>query len=82
MKINCGPTPEERYAARKAKQEAWKQWHSYFAWLPRRVGSGDCRWLEYVERRRVGHTEIAMTFTGGVHCIGSRWEYRAIEEQA
>lgn len=44
MKINCGPTFEEKQAARK-------EWHRWFAWRPVRVGSGDCRWLETIERR-------------------------------
>lgn len=43
MKFNCGPTSEER---RKAKEE----WHPWFAWHPVRIGSGDCRWLETVDR--------------------------------
>ena len=44
MKFNCGPTLRE-------KVEARKEWHEWFAWYPVRVASGDCRWLETVERR-------------------------------
>ncbi len=44
MKFNCGPTREEKIAAKQL-------WHSWFAWFPVRVASGDCRWLELIERR-------------------------------
>jgi hypothetical protein len=62
MKFNCGPTPEEKCAARK-------EWHRWFAWRLVRVASGDCRWLEYVERR-----------DQSFYC-GPRWEYRALKEK-
>ena len=48
MKLNCGPTPEQR---RRTKYERLMTWHRHFAWLPIRVADGDCRWLEFVERR-------------------------------
>lgn len=44
MKLNCGPTWEE-------KRDAKEQWHEWFAWYPVRVGPGDCRWLEVVRRK-------------------------------
>lgn len=44
MKFNCGRSWEE-------KAEAIMKWHRWFAWFPVTVGSKDCRWLEYVERR-------------------------------
>lgn len=44
MKWDCGETRAERY-------ERLSEWHRWFAWYPVRVGSHDCRWLEYVERR-------------------------------
>lgn len=44
MKFNCGPTFAERY-------ERKTNWHRWFAWHPVRIASGDCRWLEYVERK-------------------------------
>lgn len=44
MKLNCGPTWEERVAA-------MGKWHPWFAWHPVRIGSHDCRWLETIERR-------------------------------
>jgi hypothetical protein len=27
-------------------------WHPWFAWRPVKVDSGECRWLEWIERRR------------------------------
>ena len=48
MKFNCGPSWEERKAAKIAYKE---EWHPWFAWFPVRVGDRDCRWLETVERK-------------------------------
>lgn len=58
MRFNCGPSSEERD---RRKQE----WHLWFAWRPVRVASGECRWLEYVERK------------GSFWCTysGSGWDY-------
>lgn len=44
MKLNCGLTFNERY-------EQKTNWHKWFAWYPVRIASGDCRWLEHVERK-------------------------------
>ncbi len=44
MKFDCGPTLRESRAALEV-------WHRYFAWCPTRVGSHDCRWLEWIERK-------------------------------
>ena len=44
MKLNCGPTWDEKHQAKK-------EWHRHFAWLPRRVGPRECIWLETVERK-------------------------------
>jgi len=62
MKFDCGKTPEERNAELKA-------WHDWFAWIPVRVGSHDCRWLEIVERKG--------TMTCGWGECFWRWEVRA-----
>lgn len=57
MKFNCGLTEGEKIKKRE-------NWHDKFAWLPKRVASGDCRWLEIIERRET--------------CM-SIWKYRAKE---
>ncbi len=44
MKINCGPTKQER-------NKPLTEWHRHFAWWPVRVSDRDCRWFEHVERR-------------------------------
>jgi hypothetical protein len=44
MKFNCGRSHHERHEAKKI-------WHKYFAWLPTRVATSDCRWLETFERK-------------------------------
>lgn len=48
MKLFCGPTHKER---QRAAEEFWLEWRPWFAWYPVRISGGECRWLEYVERR-------------------------------
>jgi hypothetical protein len=67
MRFDCGPTNEEKI---KAKE----QWHRRFAWVPVCVGSHDCRWLEYVERRG------ELRFTGLEYYWA--WEYRPITAES
>lgn len=43
MRFRCGPTWEEKRAARE-------KWHEWFAWYPVRVRGGECAWLETVMR--------------------------------
>ena len=55
MKFNCGVTPNEKCALAEKKIEDTvkflQEWHDFFAWMPVRIGSGDCLWLETVERK-------------------------------
>ena len=44
MKFNCGRTWDE-------KKKYLEDWHPHVAWWPGRVGSHDCRWLEWVLRK-------------------------------
>lgn len=44
MTFNCGPTREEKKAAKE-------KWHKWFAWYPVRIENHDCRWLETIERK-------------------------------
>jgi len=65
MKFSCGPTREEKRAAKC-------EWHRWFAWYPVQIDERECRWWEYVERR-------GMYFVGwDPFWI---WEYRAIDKQ-
>jgi len=48
MKLNCGPSAEQR---RQAARDYYCRWHRWFAWFPVRVAQDDCRWLEVVERK-------------------------------
>lgn len=75
MKLNCGPTHMER------RQQEWQRfctWHKWFAWYPVRVGSGDCRWLEYVERKASGVSADGLIFEFTPY----DFEHRAMEEAA
>lgn len=67
MKIDCGPTWEE-------KLNCLQEWHKWFAWRPVRVGSHDCRWLEYIERKG----ELISGW--GDHFWN--WEYRALKKES
>ena len=52
MRFHIGPTSYDSWKARIRKHE---QWHLKFAWFPTRMtDTEEARWLEYVERRRVG----------------------------
>lgn len=48
MRFNCGP---DRYTRQILKAKKMMDWHKYFCWFPVRLGEGDCRWLETVERK-------------------------------
>lgn len=65
MKFNCGPTTEER-------REYLANWHPFFAVLPRRVGSHDCRWFEWIERKG--------SYIIGRSGVWWNWKYRARQE--
>lgn len=67
MKFNCGPTPEQKEADRLHRLT---NWHPFFVMWPRRLGEGDCRWLETIERRG----RYLLGFDGPEDW---RWEYRA-----
>ena len=45
MKFQCGKWRANRRLRRS-------QWHWWFAWYPVKIGRYDCRWLEFIERRR------------------------------
>ena len=68
MRLNCGPTLEERAKARHYRK---MEWHAYFALLPRRIGQ-QCVWLEAIERKGKRHVFDTR------HGITSYWtfEYR------
>jgi len=55
VKLDYGPTAVEKLKAKldaeRQKRDALVVWHRFFAWTPIRVGSHDCRWLEWIERK-------------------------------
>jgi hypothetical protein len=65
MKWDCGPTPEERHAAKH-------EWHDFFPLFPRRVADHDCRWLETIERK-------GTYYNPGPMAAWWTWEYRVKE---
>ncbi len=92
MKFKCGPTQAEREVKEKAQQEklhrkyVWKRW---FAWYPVKVNDGDCRWLEFVERRPayILYTSFGPKADGAMAyyidysifgCIDASYKYRVI----
>jgi hypothetical protein len=67
MKFNCDDDRHKPLSPKKLqtledlrnKGNLWRAahahlavWHKWFAWYPVHLGNGDCRWLEYVERRK------------------------------
>ncbi|MDR5008266.1 hypothetical protein RGK87_04490 [Agrobacterium fabacearum] len=59
MKLNCGPTIEQK---RLELRDRFCVWHRWFAWFPVRVSSGECVWLEYVERRAGGISSAGLIY--------------------
>jgi hypothetical protein len=51
MRWNCDAWRERRKARLQEKIDRLTVWHRWFAWRPRRVSYGDCRWLEFMERK-------------------------------
>lgn len=39
-----------QWESREARSDRLGKWHDWFAWYPVRVGEGDVRWLETVQR--------------------------------
>lgn len=62
MKFNCGMTYGEKFEAQTRK---YTNWHLHFAWRPVRLGSRDCRWLEFVWRKyeRINYYSLEPTGT-------------------
>ena len=74
MKFNCGPTAAERYDAAQAELALLSEWHPWFAWAPVRVSSGDCRWLEWIERKANTYRQHGQL----IQCVyHDPWKYRA-----
>ena len=63
MKFDCGETGRERVSR-------LSNWHWWFAWHPVRIGSHDCRWLEWVARKG----EAGSSMLDGPYWT---WEYQA-----
>jgi hypothetical protein len=51
MKFNCDRYRDYRRAKEKARIQRLINWHPWFAWYPKKLEHGDCRWLETIERR-------------------------------
>jgi hypothetical protein len=72
MKIACGKWRDERHARRNAKLA---EWHRVFLWWPMTLGLYDCRWLEFIERRRVW---VECPYSCFSHW---KWEFRAVQKE-
>lgn len=74
MKFNCGISLKERITAR---DEQRRTWHKWFALIPRRVSAGECRWLEYIERKGETYLLVYGGAIGGNRKVKKwRYEYR------
>lgn len=83
MKWDCDRKEREKRARRNKAFEKSRQWHKVFAWWPIRIAAGDCRWLEYIERRNrttsTGPADTEFLFKYCAHHIIWSWEYRALK---
>lgn len=70
MKLKCGKTVEEE----AAELQRGKEWRRWFAWYPVQIAKGDCRWLEYIERRE--HFEVSISEHASVWYLDTP-EFRA-----
>ena len=77
MKYDCDSRRLRREAKEQARKAAKLEWHPFFAVLPVKIGPHDCRFLEWVERRRVPRRLEINTGMGCFIQIGHREEYRA-----
>ena len=81
MKFNCRKLEGLLIQKRARKWDRIIKWHRVFAWWPVEVKYGDCRWLEYVERKNVRVYDpfyYERFVTDGVsRCV--QWEYRDCE---
>jgi hypothetical protein len=77
MKFSCGLTPDEKRELQFQKDLEHKRylegWHDFFALWPRQVASGDCRWLETIERKGERHRYYD---SWGMAGYVWTWEYR------
>lgn len=51
MRFNCGLSYKEKEDRLFKKAQPLRKWHSWFAWWPIRVETGQCVWLEKIERK-------------------------------
>ncbi len=60
MRFNCGMTFADR-------NKYLSEWHAWFAWYPVMIVSGDCRWLETVQRKAT------------ITVQGTLWKYKVFD---
>ena len=89
MKFNCGPESKPLTARdlrmlerAQLRGDRWRaahahltRWHRWFAWFPVRISDDDCRWLEWIERRKEFHDGIYLDLLMTVRVL-----YRAISD--
>lgn len=78
MKLNCGPTRQERRQIRKKELVAYytklfEEGETVFAFLPVRIGPNRCVWLEKVHRKAVSYT-VGSSGPYGPNEAGSKYE--------
>ena len=83
MKFNCGLTDYEMYKLAQEQSQALNKveqpWVKVFAWWPVRIGTRDCRWLEYIEKRD-SHFDVFLKFwTDGWYAKPQITEYRSVK---
>lgn len=55
MRFNCDRFGDWIWKKVTEREKYITNWHPFFCLLPCRIAPNDCRWLEYIERRKVLH---------------------------
>lgn len=76
MRVSCGPSPATAAFLERERVARLHAWHPFFPWRPRRVGDYDCRWLEWIERRKVTEKVTLTDWGYSWEEEQERWEYR------
>jgi hypothetical protein len=74
--------PEIRRSRVEAKEARLKEWHRYFALMPRRINDQQIAWLQFIERKGEKYKGMCYPPEMRPHpCWKWRWEYRLTGEE-
>ncbi len=85
MILDLSEAYKEKRSKRRAKYQAKKVWHRWFAWHPVEVPNGSACyvWLHVIERKWYHENRCSKNgglFGGPAYYVSSFWSYRFLEE--